>query len=414
VAGDPSPALGREAEARADRRVVLIAIGVMFAMVLAGVGIAQVYATTSCRQLRPEVSAPVSAEDGSDARILLAAAGPGADGVAAVEALLGPVMSAVTLPLGAPLRVGPAPIGIGAVVVTGDGAVLVGSDGGVRSAVGFRRAVTVVGDGVSLFALVVGNTRTGQVDALRPLVVGADGFTEGTCVDTSAVGSPLSFLHDAREGTMLGLRTDEDGTDVVLELRDHVRGRVWAPVVELPRAPAGLQGSRTSGAIGPDTVVLVRRMVRDGGEGMPAVRAFQRVDGLARWELDAEAVRSVLPAALDAERALRMEVAHVDTERVLLAVHPDVAPDAALPLPTFGPLGELRAADPRTVTVTLDVRDGSVLDVTDGPALTGRDGADRDALRDALGRAGVDVGDVLPTQDGTWVLVGRVLARFGG
>ena len=402
-------------EARADRRVVLTAIAIMFALVLSGVGFAAFFATTSCRQLGPDLlQATVSAERGVAARLLLAEAGLGDAGVDAAEALLGPVVTAVRLPLDAPRRIGPAPAGIAEVVVTGDGAMLVARSGDVTAGATYRRAVTVVGDGITMFSLVVGNTLTGQIDAIRPLVPTADGLEPGACVDTSAVGSPLSFLHDARDGNLLGLRTDEDGTDAVLELRDHVRGRVWAPVVELPRAPAGLQGSRTSGALGPDVVVVARRTVLAAAEPMPTVLAFARVDGAARWALDADTVRDALPADLADEPALRLEVANVDGARALLVAFPDVAPDAPLPRPTFGPLGDLAPPHERTVTLTLDLADGSIIDVAPGPAPVGREGAEREGLLAALAGRGADVTDAFVTERGTWVLVGDVLARLGG
>jgi len=402
-------------EARADRRVVLTALAIMFALVLSGVAFAQFFATTSCRQLGPTlVAAPVMAESGAAARLLVVDAGAGEAGVTDLEALLGPVVTAVRLPLAAPLRIGEAPVGIGAVVVTGDGAALVAPSGDVTSAATFRRAVSVVGDGVALFALVVGNTLTGQVDAIRPLVPTAEGFAPGTCVDTSAVGSPLSFLHDARGGNLLSLRTDEDGSDAVLELRDHVRGRVWAPVVELPRAPAGLQGSRTSGAIGPDMVVIARRTVLDADEPMPVVLGFARTDGAVRWTIDAATVRAALPPSLASEPALRIEVAHVDATSVLLVAFPDAAPDARLPAPTFGPLGELAPAHERSVTLTLDLADGAVVGAVPGPSPSGREERDRERLLAELVALDAGADDALATADGTWVLIGDVLARFRG
>ena len=401
-------------EVRADRRVVLTALVVMFALVLSGVLFATFFATTSCRQLGPErLAAPIVAEQAGAARLLLVEAGADPAAVDAAEVQLGQVGAAVTLPLSAPLRIGEAPAGIGAVVVTGDGAALVAQSGDVTAAATFRRAVTVVGDGVSMFALVVGNTLTGQVDALRPLVPTATGLEPGACVDTSAVGSPLSFLHDARGGNLVGLRTDEDGTDAVLELRDHVRGRVWAPVVELPRAPAGLQGSRTSGALGPDTVVMARRTVADAAEPMPTVLAFRRTDGAALWQLDAATVRGALPADLAEVPALRIEVAHVGADRVLLVAFPDVPADALLPHPRFGPLGTLDPPDERSVTLMLDVRDGRLLGVAAGPSPIGREGPEREGLIAELRARGLAADDALATSRGTWVLVGRVLVRFG-
>lgn len=409
VAADPA------AEARADRRVVLTALAVMVALVLFGVSFASLFAATNCRRLDPDLlAAPLSATTGGAARDLLIAAGASPDALDTLEAQHGPVGPAVSLPLGAPLRLGPAPTGVGSVLVTGDGVAVVDATGAVTDAATFAADVTVVGDGAAVFALVVGNTLTGQVDALRPLVPGADGLSAGTCVDTSAVGSPLAFLHDARDGLMLGLRTDEDGSETVLELRDHVRGRVWAPPVTQPRAPAGLQGSRTSAALGPDIAVLARRIVRSddadvGGDG--ALRAFGRTDGTLRWTVDAATVRAALPADLAAEPALRLEVAHVDATSARIAVVPDVAPDAPLPLPTFGPLGDLADLDARAVVLDVALDDATLTRTT---AAGGRDGAARDALRTDVAAAGIAANDVLATPDGTWLLVGDLLVRLGG
>ena len=434
-------------EARDDRRVVIIALGVMVALVLFGVGFGSLFAATNCRQLRPiALEQPIAALAGDEARAQLADEGLATTALTAAEGLLGPLVSVVRLPLEVPLRIGPVePLRAadGGVLVTGDGVVRVDVSGDVVAGATFRRPVTVVGDGSAVYALVVGNALTGQVDALRPLIPGttagptagssagmtADSadFAAGTCVDTSAVGSPLSFLHDAREGTMLGLRTDEDGSDAVLELRDPVRGRVWAPSVELPRAPAGLQGSRTSGAIGPDTVVMVRRLeaqgIAEGEATAAAVRALVRTDATLRWELSATSVRDALAGAVDAsgtagglaeERTLRLEVAAVEADVALVTVQPDVVPDALLPRPTFGPLGVLAGPDPRTVTLVIALHDGAIVDVIIGPAPNGRDGAERDALLAELSAAGVDVTDVRSDERGTWLLVGRGLARFGG
>jgi hypothetical protein len=407
-------------ESGADRRVVLIALAVMVALVLFGVGFGSLFAATNCRQLRPidldvagsGVGAPVG---GVEARELLSAQGIEPSVITAVEALLGELGAVVPVVLDAPLRIGPHRDGV---LVTGDGAVLIGPDAAVVSGASFRRAVTVVGDGDAVYALVVGNTITGQVDALRPLIPGADGFAAGTCVDTSAVGSPLSFLHDARGGNLLGLRTDEDGTDAVLELRDPTRGRVWAPVVELPRAPAGLQGARTSGMIAPDTVVMARRIgvalddrtLDDPGH---AVAALRRTDGTSRWTLSPADIRAVLPSGLAGVETLRLEVAHVDTERALVTVAPDVPADALLPLPVHGPLGRLDPPDPRTVTLELALGDGRVLSVRPGASPVGRDGPERDELGARLAALGLPTDDVLSDGDRTWVLVGRLLARFG-
>ena len=411
----------RSAEATADRRVVITALVVMVALVVFGVGFGSLFAATNCRQLRPielDVSASSAvppATVGSDVAALLAAQGVDATVLAATEQLLGPATVAIPLALDGPIRITLDPAGV---LVTGDGALLVGSDGRLVAGVGFRRPITVVGDGSAVYALVVGNSITGQVDALRPLLPGADGFTAGTCVDTSAVGSPLSFLHDARDGNLLGLRTDEDGSEAVLELRDPTRGRVWATVIELPRAPAGLQGSRTSGAIGPDTVVMARRIgvliddpsIADQGA---AVQGFARSDGTVRWTLTPDDVRAALPDDLADVATLRLEVAHIDDVRALITVGPDVAADALLPLPVHGPLGRLGPPDPRTVTLEVELEGGRVLGQADGSSSIGRDGPDREATRAGLLARGLDADDVLSDVGRTWVLLGRLLVRFG-
>jgi len=407
-----------DAESRADRRTILVALSVMLALVLFGVAYASFFASTNCRRLGPDLlDAPVAAARGSAAQDVLVGAGVTPEVLAALEGRFGPLASAVHLPFDGALRIGEAPVGVGSVLVTGGGLAVVDGSGDIVDAATFRRDVTVVGDGVAAFALVVGNTLTGQVDALRPLVPGIDGITEGACVDTSAVGSPLSFLHDARGGNLVGLRTDEDGSEAVLELRDHVRGRVWAPPFALPRAPAGLQGSRTSGAIGPDTVVVARRIAATdegaGGEPSGAVRAVRRSDGGDLWAIDDTAVRALLPEPLAEEPALRLEVAHVDVERVLIVAFPDVPPDALLPPPTFGPLGGLGAPDPRSVTLTLDAATGDLLDVVEGTSPTGRDGAAHADLRDELAGLGLVVTDAVTQGEMTWLLVGDVLVRLG-
>lgn len=408
-----------DAEARSDRRTILVALSIMLALVLFGVGFASLFASTNCRRLGPDLlETPIVAARDAAAQAVLLDAGLGPDVLAALEASSGSVVSAVRLPFDDALRIGEAPVGVGAVLVTGGGLAVVDATGDVVDAATFRRSVTVVGDGVAAFALVVGNTLTGQVDALRPLVPGVEGIAEGACVDTSAVGSPLAFLHDARGGNLVGLRTDEDGSEAVLELRDHVRGRVWAPPFGLPRAPAGLQGSRTSGVLGPDAVVVARRIAESdagsGGEPGGAVRALRRADGAALWSIDDAAVRAALPSELADEPAVRLEVAHVDADRALVVAFPDASPDAPLPLPTYGPLGGLARPDPRSVTLMLDVVTGEVLGVVDGAAPVGRDGAARDALRDELAALGLTVTDALRTDDGTWLLVGDVLVQLGG
>lgn len=385
---------------RSDRRVLFIALGVMIGMVLFGVGFGAFFAATQCRALEPIGTGAAETSVG-DAMVL-----------SAVAPLLGAPDLVLRLPLDDARRLGPHPDGI---VVTGDGLLLIGPDGETRAGATFRRDVTVVGDGAASYAIVVGNLLTGQVDALRPLIATPEGVRPGACVDTSAVGSPLSFVHDAREGQFLGLRTDEDGTEAVLELRDPDRGRIWAPVLSLPRAPAGLQGSRTSAAIGADLVVLARRLAPTDGDE-PAVLAFARSDGAQRWVLSAQDVRAMLPpgASVATADAIRLEVVHAVSARIVLSVTPDVALDAPLPAPSHGPLGGSTPAHADTVGLVLDARDGTLVDRVLGAPATGRDGDERAALRARVAATGVVFDDVLATEGATWLLRDGVLLRFGG
>jgi len=363
------------ADARSDRRTLLVGLAVMLGMVGIGVAFGLGPAGTACRRLEPAALAPRPAP--GDGRVELAAAGFGAPGGRGGGDVVG-----------ARLAAHPA----GVLVVGGDVALL-GPDGSVLSGAALDPPVAVVGSGTAVYGVVVGNAATGQIDALRPLRVSATGVAPGACVDTSAIGSPLTFLLAAGEGQLLALRTDEDGTEAVLELRDPVRGRVWAPPLELGRAPAGILGARTSGGLGPDLAVLSRRLDADGAA--PAVMALDRVSGERRWVVDGAALRAALPAELAALPAVRLEVAAVDADAVVLLATADVAAGAPLPLRVHGPLALPGATPPPGPTgiVRID-RDGRILAAEPGaPA--------------------VDAGDRLDTSGGTWVLRGGVVMRPG-
>jgi hypothetical protein len=198
----------------------------------------------------------------------------------------------------------------------------------------------------------------------------------------------------------------------------------------LPRAPAGLQGSRTSGAIGPDLVVVARRIADADDEterSAAAVLGLARADGSLRFTLSPADVRAALPSGavtgpadrLAEEPALRIAVVEVDQGVVTLVVFPDVGPDELLPLPAHGPLGALADAHPRSVTLTLDASDGRVLSVAVGAAATDRDGAERAALRSRVSgllgelAGGGRVIDVLETDRHLWLLLEDALVRIG-
>ena len=411
-----------EADARSDRRTMIVGVSVMLGLVAFGIAFGARFGATECRRLEPDVIVAGSAAAGGAAlradagnRLVDAALGEGAS--AALIAEHGELLWARELPLDGMRRVAADPAGV---LVTGAGALLIDGDGSVLAGAGFGGGVEVVGDGASVYAVVVGNVITGQVDALRPLQLARQGITRSACVDTSAVGSPLSFLHDAREGLLVGLRTDEDGSESVLELRDPSRGRVWAPPVLLGQAPAGLQGARTSGRIAGDVVVLARRS-SDADTVTGAVLAFDRRDGAPVWRIEADELRAALAAvdggALAAASTLRVEVMDEDPAdaargagALRLLVTPDVGADALLPPPLHGPFARLvdeadRRAREATVdagpaaTVLLDLADGSIREVRPG-------------------RGPRDPGTLLRDARGTWRLIvvedgPDLLVRFG-
>lgn len=344
--------MSAEDDRRSDRRTLIV--GAVTTVVLVGVGVAFGLgpAGTACRRLDP---APVAASPGPRVEVPLSGLGfPDAD-----------------VPVPVAPRLGPHPDGV---LVTGPGLALLGPDGALLAGVRVAPPVAVVGGGTAPFAVVVGNTTTGQVDALRPLVVGPAGVEPGACVDTSAVGSPLAFLLAAGDGELLVLRTDEDGSEAVLELRDPYRGRVWAPPVALGTAPAGLLGARTSAGLGPDLVVVARRLA-GADDGDPAVLGLGRAAGEVRWTLTPAEVRAVLPPDVAALPAVRLEVAAVDAAGATLLVGPDTGPDAALPPPVHGPFAAPDAAPvPGPVATLRLAADGTVVGAGPGaPAAASAD-----------------------------------------
>jgi hypothetical protein len=412
-----------QADARSDRRTMIVGVSVMLGLVILGIAFGARFGATECRRLEPEVIAAGSAAAGGavltgDAAAGVVTAALDATALATLVEEHGGLTWARELPIDAMRRLAADPAGV---LVTGAGALLIDGDGAVLAGVRFGRGVEVVGDGASVYAVVVGNVITGQVDALRPLQLARQGVTRSACVDTSAVGSPLSFLHDAREGLLVGLRTDEDGSESVLELRDPTRGRVWAPPVLLGQAPAGLHGARTAGRIAGDVVVVTRRLsVTDPVSA--AVLAFDRRDGAPVWSIEADALRAALVAvdggALAGAPTLRVEVVDEPSEDAAreagvlrLLVTPDVAADALLPPPLHGPFaGLVSEADRRareatvdagpSATVLVDLADGSVREVRPG-------------------RAPREPGTLLRDPRGAWLLITieggpDLLVRFGG
>jgi hypothetical protein len=194
----------------------------------------------------------------------------------------------------------------------------------------------------------------------------------GTCVDTAIVGSPLAFLLDAREGRLLVLRVEEDGAEAVIELRDTVAGRIWATPLALGRAPAGILGARTSGAIGTGEVVVARASGPDDTD--PVVVVLDRADGAVRAAIapadlaEAAAAAGVTGAGrLAAEVVGIGEVTGLGTGQALVLVEA-LEDDPAPRRPSAGVLGDAALRETRRgAALALDTATGRILGR--GPAL---------------------------------------------
>lgn len=261
----------------ADRRVLVIGLVAMVAFVAVGVVSASWFTASACRDVG--AMAPVPPGAAGDAGTVLAAtlgqhAGEAEAALETIAERLGPLVWIADVgDAGVLTR-----LDGGVVGALGSRTTLLGGDGEVLAAANAPPPVAVVGDGASLYALVLINPMTGQVDAVAAL----DGeLRPGTCVDTAVVGSPFAFQLGAGRGELLLLRVEEDARDPLLELRDAERGRVWASSVTVPVAPPGILAERVTAVLGDELVVVGRRVIP--GEEAPALAAFARGDGASTW-----------------------------------------------------------------------------------------------------------------------------------
>jgi hypothetical protein len=282
-AGDGQVGAGRTDDPMsADRRVLTVAAISMVALVLVGVVSAQLFARSACGAIDPRPHGDRIA--GADLEAALTdglpdLGGPSIDALATavdtVAALVGPVTGAADVRGADRLAIVDGEVAALGRITT----VLAGASTEVRATRDLDEG-TVVGDGATLYSLALVNELTAQVDAIQPL----DGdLGPGTCVDTATVGTPLAFHLDAGAGELLLLRTEEDGDEPAVELRDAVAGRVWSTPVDVGTAPAGVLAERVAGRLGEDLVVVGRRIGQDEDE--PAVVALDRADGEQRWSL---------------------------------------------------------------------------------------------------------------------------------
>jgi hypothetical protein len=351
-AGDGQTGPGRTVDPMsADRRVLAVAAASMVGLVLLGVVSAQLFTRSACARIDPE---PV--EHRAIATVAPAAAGEGIPDVGVVAADALPDLpegdrEAVTAAIAGledaigPLRSVADVRGAERLAVTDDGLVALGSTTTALDVQGAEvRATadvddgTVVGSGNSLFSLALVNPLTGQVDALQAVDAG---LTGGTCVDTATVGTPLAFHLDAGDGELLLLRTEEDGDEPAIELRDAVRGSVWSTELAVGTAPAGVLAERVTGRLGEETVVAGWRTLPD--QDGPAVAALDRVSGEVAWTVDAAALQDVASAG---SRPLWVDVLAVGGSEALVTLRPEID-------------GEEPSSWPGTVAV-FDLEDGSL------------------------------------------------------
>lgn len=331
---------GHDQPMAADRRTLIVASIAMVALIAVGIVSSALLTGSACDRLAPSPVELTTA--GTDLATVVEAAFSDVDEQRREEVVS--QLRALEDELGGLNAVVRAP-GVDGLAATDLGVVATGATTVVVDATGPLSAVdtgdgTLVGDGPALFTLALTNPLTGQVDALQPVATGTaegDALEGLTCQDTATVGTPLAFHLAAGGGELALLRVDEDGDEPVLELRDPVEGRVWAARLELSTAPAGVQGERLTGGLGPEVVVTGYRSDPAEAE-VPALSGFDRDDGEARWTLG----REQLGAALSGDRPDQLEVLTVGEELALVAVQAreqdaSVDPEATEPA-TEGPI----------------------------------------------------------------------------
>jgi outer membrane protein assembly factor BamB len=309
----------------ADRRVLAVAAISMVALVLVGVVSAQVFTRSACAGIVPElisdrsvaaVAPAVAGEGAPDVGVVAAEALPDlAEGdrdavtaaIASLEGTIGPLVSVVDVRGADGVRAVD-----GGVAAVGSITTRLGADGGEVKATVDVEEGTVVGSGSSLFSLALINPLTGQVDALQAV---DPGLVAGPCIDTATVGTPLAFHLDAGDGELLLLRTEEDGDEPAIELRDPLAGSVWSTELEVGTAPAGVLGERVTARLGVDAVVAGWRTV-PSQEG-DAVALLERDSGEVRWTAPMEPLRDVAQAG---SQPMWVDVLAVGEEEVLVAL----------------------------------------------------------------------------------------------
>jgi hypothetical protein len=309
----------------ADRRVLAVAAISMVALVLLGVVSAQLFTRSACASIDPEpiadrsvaaVAPAVAGEGVPDVGLVAAEALPDVPegnrdavtaAIASLEGAIGPLVTAADVRGAEGLRVVD-----GGVAAVGPVTTALGADGAEVQATVDVDEGTVVGSGSTLFSLALVNQLTGQVDALQAV---DPGLAAGPCIDTATVGTPLAFHLDAGDGELLLLRTEEDGDEPAIELRDPVAGSVWSTELAVGTAPAGVLAERVTARLGVDTVAAGWRTI-PSQEG-DAVALLERDSGEVRWTAPMEPLRDVAQAG---SQPMWVDVLAVGEEEVLVAL----------------------------------------------------------------------------------------------
>jgi hypothetical protein len=352
----------------ADKRTLTIGAASMVGLILVGVVSAQLFVRGGCEPLDDPVAADSEVVDAEVALTDL-----GVDG--------GAVLDTLGTALGAGFTVG-VEVGDATGITTGtDGLVVTGPrttalavDG--TPSLGLATGGDVVGSGDTLYALNLANPGTGQVDGFTP-VASAD-LRAGACTDTAVVGEAFAFLLDAGDGQVLLFRSEEDGAAAVAQLRDGDTA-AWDLPLSLPAGSPGVLADRLTGALGPDRVVVARRVAPDDPD--PVVIVAGRADGTPDVEVSRDEVVAGFDLADDV--AVRVAVHAVDDQRALLSAAPDPAQaDGQAP------------AEPATLGL-LDLDDGTIerLGGTDGRVVEAALDGDRFAAVLADGGEGADGAD---------------------
>ncbi len=336
----------------ADKRTLTIGAVSMVGLILVGVASAQLFVRGGCEPLGDPVAVDTEVVDAEAALTDL-----GLD----VAGVVGALGAAFDAEFTAGVEVGDATgitTGAEGLVLTGPQTTALAVDG--TPSLRLETGGDVVGSGDTLYELNLANVGTGQADAFTP-VVSAD-LQPGGCTDTAVVGEAFAFLLDAGDGQMLLFRSDEDGDAAVAQLRDG-DAEAWELPIRLPAGSPGVLAERLTGALGPDRVVVARRVAPDDPD--PVVIVADRAAGAADVEVSRDEVLDGFDLADDV--AIRVAVHAVDDRRALLSAAPDPAQE-----------NDAASDEPATLGL-LDLDDGTIerLGGTDGRVVEGTLDGDR-------------------------------------